>query len=146
MIVGLSNDDDEVMAVQLTYLDPESCDKADVRLQRQTFGMMGNSAVRLSAPRDRFLGLAEGVETALSVMQLFNVPCWACLSAARLGKIKIPKGVRTVCIFADNDEPGLDAARKAVRVYRSWGYSVEVRYPKQHGYDFNDVLLKRCQQ
>jgi len=46
--------------------------------------MMGSmptgAAVRLMAHED-VLGIAEGIETAMSASILFNVPCWAALNA-----------------------------------------------------------------
>jgi len=40
------------------------------------------------------LGLAEGVETGLSAMQIARVPVWCCLGAGRMHRIAIPSVVR----------------------------------------------------
>ena len=66
---------------------------------------MGAGAVQLAWPDD-VLGIAEGIETALSAAQLFGIPTWACLGASRMATVKIPDSVKTVRIFADNDEAG----------------------------------------
>jgi hypothetical protein len=88
------------------------------------------------------LGLAEGVETALSAYQLTNVPTWAVLGAERLDRITLPPWVRRVIIFADNDVAGRDAAQAAAGRYgRCDGLEVDVRLPPHKGDDWNDVLL-----
>jgi putative DNA primase/helicase len=72
-----------------------------------THGWKGSGAVRLGQPTNGELGLAEGLETALSATQLTGKPCWATLGADQLPKVAIPDGVRKVVIFADNDSNGV---------------------------------------
>ena len=93
---------------------------------------MGTGAIRLAAATET-LGLAEGVETALSAMQLSGVPTWSCVGARRMAKITIPPGVRTVHIFADNDAPGQAAAEDAAKRFSREGMTVHIKYPaKRH--------------
>jgi hypothetical protein len=47
------------------------------------------------------LGLAEGIETALSAMQLTGVPVWASLGGARLHRVELPPEVKEVHVFLD---------------------------------------------
>jgi phage/plasmid primase-like uncharacterized protein len=89
------------------------------------------------AKAGELLGLAEGVESALSAMQLHGVPCWASLGAARLALVAIPDHVRELVVFADNDRPGRDAAERVARNRRA-----VVKYPL-NGTDWNDHL-KEC--
>ena len=49
------------------------------------------------------LGLSEGVETALSVAALYDVPCWSGISATNLRNVALPFGVAWARLFADLD-------------------------------------------
>lgn len=66
-------------------------------------------AVRLM-PHGDVLGVAEGIETALSAHRIHGLPVWSCLNTALLAKFVPPPGVRRVVIFADKDVAGLEAA------------------------------------
>ena len=108
---------------------------------------MRGAAVKLAAPWWGELGLAEGVEDALSVLQLTGVPCWAVCGAARLREIDLPDDVMRVTIFRDNDEAGIAAAERAEWHYRSVvGVAARIWAPPGDGVkDWNQILQKRIQ-
>lgn len=143
MLGAIRDRDGTVTAVQRTYLAPDGKTKAPVEGAKLSLGPMGNGAVRLSEPHE-VLGLAEGIETALSASELYCIPVWATLSAGRLGTIDVPSTVRDVVIFADSGKAGIDGAFKAQDIYEERGLSVEVITPAAHFQrregDFNDVL------
>ena len=85
-----------------TYLSPIS-GKADVKEPRKMMGAMPSGAAVRLAPYTDVLGIAEGIETALSATALFGVPTWAALTAGLLQKWTPPKDVRTIYVFGDND-------------------------------------------
>ena len=95
-----------VIAVHRTFLDPAEARLADFERPKRALGSLQNGDVRLTAPRDGRLGLAEGIETALSAMQMFGVPCWATLGNERFGLVAIPESVRELHLFVDNDRGG----------------------------------------
>jgi len=128
-----------IIAVQTTLLTWKG-DKSPVTTPRITTGALGHGAVRLG-PAGEVLGLAEGVETALSAMQLSGVTCWATLGSQRLGRVTLPPAVRAVQIFADNDKPGLDAADCAAEAYSRRGLAVTIRRPPDGFVDWNDVAV-----
>jgi putative DNA primase/helicase len=107
-----------------------------------------NVAIRLFGFRDNSflgaglgtLGIAEGIETALSASVLFDVPVWAAISAPLLKKWRPPMGVQKVIIFGDNDEnfTGQEAAYSLARAL-SGDVKVEVKIPSIPGWDWNDV-------
>ena len=101
-------------------------------------GPIGNGAVRLSA-YVKVLGLAEGIETALSARQLFEIPMWAALGA-RVDKVSLPADVIEVQIFGDNGKRGHEAAEKARDVFTTAGKRVAVRYPPEEFDDWNEAL------
>jgi putative DNA primase/helicase len=49
------------------------------------------------------LGIAEGIETALSCKQLYNVNTWATMTSGFMKKFRVPAGVKNLIIFADRD-------------------------------------------
>jgi hypothetical protein len=107
--------------------------------RRITRGWLGGGAVQLTPPCEGELGLAEGVESALSATQLFGVPCWATLGAGRLDAIDLPNCVRRVHLFPDNDDAGRAAVDCAKRRYTNQLLPVRTWWPPD-GLDWNDVL------
>ncbi len=97
----------EIVAVQLTFLDPSGRRKADVEHPRRAIGPLGDAMLRL-APVAEHLGLAEGFETAWAASILENgAPVWATLGADRFCVVTLPPIVRRVTIYADYDAPSV---------------------------------------
>lgn len=98
-------------------------------------------AVRLM-PAAKTLGIAEGVETALSAAKLFDVPVWAALTAGNLARWEPPPGLDAVLIFGDNDASytGQAAAYELGKRLSLRRLHVEVRLPDMEG-DWNDVHM-----
>lgn len=94
------------------------------------------------------LGIAEGVETALSAAQIHDMPVWACLSAEMMMKWRPPQEVSAVVIFGDNDRSftGHAASYMLAKKLMSLGVqSVKVEIPDMpphmvRSWDWNDVL------
>jgi putative DNA primase/helicase len=116
--------------------------KADV--ERPRLFMPGpipkGAAVRLM-PCDATLGIAEGIETAMSAAMMFDMPCWAALNTSLLKAWEPPTGVSSVVVFGDNDVncAGQAAAYELARRLAPF-VSVRVEIPSQSGADWNDVL------
>lgn len=127
-----------------TYLDGSN--KIDAEVQRKLFTLteyQGSCAVRLFPVSDS-MGIAEGIETALSATQIYKVPTWATLNACLMERFKAPEGVKHLTIYADNDSHGrglgaaftcawknLLANNEVERVTVVWPATVN---------DFNDLL------
>jgi phage/plasmid primase-like uncharacterized protein len=133
MIAAVQRPDGAVIAIQRTFLTHDG-QKANIEPPRRNMGAFHDGAVRLAEPKDA-LGLAEGVEDALAAIQLVGVPCWAALGAGRMSSIAIPASVRTIHIFADDDETGRKAAEKTAEYHRTRGRLVHLRYPPP---EYND--------
>ena len=92
------------------------------------------------------LGIAEGIETALSASAMFEMPVWAAISSAMLAKWSPPDGCEEVAIFADNDPKfGGQAAAFALAHRLATGRSavpVTVHVPDRVGEDWADVYLR----
>lgn len=98
------------------------------------------AAIRLHEPGP-VLGIAEGIETALSASKLFGVPCWAAVNATMLAAWVPPEGVREVVVFGDNDSgfAGQAAAYQLAQRIRASGVLARVEIPSEIDTDFNDV-------
>ena len=142
MIAALRRPDKTVIAVQVTLLRSRDAAKAPSSSPRLNIGRMGTGAVHLDrtdgAIRIGELGLAEGIETALSATALSGVPTWATLGGSRLPNITIPRTGKTVRIFADGDAAGEHAARRAADKYEADGKRVILHRPAPQFGDFND--------
>jgi putative DNA primase/helicase len=107
------------------------------------------AAVRLMPYADT-LGIAEGIETALSAAILFNVPCWAALNTSLLKSWAPPTGIKHVIVFADADAKyaGQAAAYELARQIASkdGAPEVAVKVPKTAGADWNDVLREQVRR
>ena len=142
LVAAIRSTDGAITAVQRTWLATDGAGKADLMPNKMTLGPMGMGAVKL-APCSERLGLAEGIETAISATQIYQWPVWACLSAMRLSTISPPEGVRDLVIFADAGKVGVEEAFKAQDHFEAKGFSVEVITPAADfgdASDFNDAL------
>jgi len=98
------------------------------------------SAIRLGPVR-KVMGVAEGIETALSFGALHKIPTWALISNTILEKWEPPEGCEKVIIAGDNDKNFVGQASAyalACKLSRK-GYEVEVRLPDEAGTDWNDA-------
>jgi hypothetical protein len=130
----------EVVAIHRTFLVADGRKKAPVSQNKMALGRCTGGAVRLVDHVDEMV-LAEGIETALSVLQATTKPTWACLSTSFLKTVILPPEVTTVIIAADGDEPGEKAAKEAARRFYTEGREVKIARPPA-GMDFNDLLMK----
>jgi putative DNA primase/helicase len=94
-------------------------------------------------PAGPVLGIAEGIETALSAAIIDAVPVWSALNTSLLARFEPPPGIERLVIYADRDEPGLLAAirlQERLQGRIRAGLSVEVRVPRAPAADWNDSL------
>lgn len=106
-------------------------------------------AIRFGEPHE-VLALAEGIETALSVVVATGLPCWACICAHGLEAVEIPDGVREVLIFADKDRSLTGERAAQALAERLKGGCVTTRVvtireeipETEKGIDFNDLLCR----
>ncbi len=138
MVASVQRGDGQISAIHRTYLLPGGRGKARVHKPKMALGPIGRGAVRLG-PVQPALGLAEGIETALSAMQIFGIPCWAALGAGMAG-VEVPKEAIEVQIFGDNGPPGHEAAQKAAEAFKHQGRRVFLRFPPPGFDDWNSFL------
>jgi hypothetical protein len=79
-----------IIAIHRTFLDPATGRKARFPRPKRALGPLLSGAVRLAMPANGQLGLAEGIESAISAMALNSVPTWATLGFDMFGLVTIP--------------------------------------------------------
>jgi putative DNA primase/helicase len=114
----------DIVTIHRTFLDHHGPGKAPVPSPKKLTkavrdGATRGAAIRLAEPDD-LLALAEGIETALAVMENTGVPAWVTISAGGLESIEVPTMVRRVEIWGDRDRSGAgqNAAWAAARRLR----------------------------
>lgn len=119
------------------------------RIDRKLLGTRfdGTTAIKLTPDAEiaSSLAVAEGIETALSVLEDAPWPIWAMGSEGGLRALPVLGGVDTLTIFADNDESGVgqQAARDVGMRWVDAGREVFVHTPPKVGHDFNDLVGAR---
>ncbi|MBJ6123624.1 toprim domain-containing protein [Sphingomonas mollis] len=140
-MIAAAHDNAGFVSIQRTFLDPSTGGKAPVGKAKRALGKLGRAAIRLSAPASH-MGLAEGIEDALSVTILRNVPCWAAAGIERYCWIEFPPAVRSVTIYS---QPGLAAEAAIDRARQNFArqdITLSVELPPGAG-DWNDFLQAR---
>ncbi|WP_309630344.1 toprim domain-containing protein [Brevundimonas sp.] len=146
LVARISDADDRLTAVELTYLDPNGLPATGLRLGRKTVGQVPpGAAVRLS-PAAREMLVGEGVVTTLSAMDRFHLPGWALMAANNLAAWTPPAGVRRVLIAADRGAAGEAAAAKLRRRLVRQGLDVRVTWPEPPFGDWNEVAVAAASQ
>lgn len=139
LIAAVRDGDSELVTVHVTYLTSEGAKIADYdarKILSPLTGRFGCSAQLM--PAHDVLGIAEGIETALSAMKLTGIPTWAALNSSLLTKFEVGPEVAKLVIFADRDIAGLEAAAKLMEKLQE-KVQLDFRLPKI-GKDWNDTL------
>jgi len=139
MIASVSLDEGPV-AIHRTFLSASGDNRAHFKKTKRALGSLGEAAVRLFAPAEGRLGLAEGIESAMSAYALTGIPTWATLGNERFGLVAIPESVSELHLFVDHDAGGDLAAKRGRDAYLRAGRHIQVRRPKSRGTDWNDEL------
>jgi hypothetical protein len=120
---------------------------------------LSGGSIQLGKP-EKILHVTEGIENALSVMQVQRQAVWSCVSSTLLMKFEPPKGIEHVFIWADKDRPkvkpngetseaGLDAAMTLLERLLEKNIKATIIMPtedipdNEKGLDWNDVLIRQ---
>jgi hypothetical protein len=116
--------------------------KAAIDNCKLTLGQLRHGGVWLTPVNEinEQLAVAEGIETALSVRQITNLPTVAALSAAGMRSFRWLPRVRHLWIAADNDEVGRGAAEALLAWALRAGLQAHIKLPARGKNDFNDLL------
>ena len=109
----------EEQGVHRTFLDASGA-----KLDRKMLGRQGVIRVSRDDAVTMSLGIAEGLEDALSVLISGWSPVWAATSAGAIARFPVLPGVESLTVFADADDAGLEAAQRCAE---RWAASGDVR-------------------
>jgi hypothetical protein len=141
-----------IQAVQRIYLRDGGFGSV-VKDGTMMLGPVGGAAMQLvPIVINRELHIAEGLESALSVMMMNNWPTWAMGSCGAIERLPVLDGVDRLVIWADHDRvdprtgrrPGIAAAEICRDRWCAAGRQVTARVPQREGEDPADVWRARC--
>jgi hypothetical protein len=136
MIAAVENDLG-LVAVQRTFLASDDVLRKPIPKPKVALGLLGTAAIRLVPATDE-LGLAEGIEDALSATQWFGTPTWALGGVERLAFVAIPEKVRRVIVYGDRGRAADRLLEKAREHLTANGRDLISRVPEHHD-DWNDA-------
>lgn len=138
-MVGLFRDihTNEPCGIHRTALD-----QSGGKIGRMMLGRANGAAVKLTQQADVLgdLGIAEGIETALSVANGGRQAVWAVCSAGALKQFPVLDAWKSLTIWADHDPVGLASARNTAKRWSAAGKDACVKFPSIERTDFNDLL------
>ena len=133
----------EQMSLHRTWITATG--KADVDPNRMLLGGHTSKHGVIRLYPDEYasigLGIAEGIETALSLAHEYQ-PVWAAINAGNMGSIPVLNGIECLTIAVDTDDAGRSATESLSRRWHEAGIKVR-HFRVEHG-DLNDHLEVRC--
>jgi phage/plasmid primase-like uncharacterized protein len=140
--MSLATDAKQMRGLHLTGLRQDDSGRWQ-RIERRYLGPKAGCVVRAWCDESvtTGLGIAEGVETALSLAHAFT-PVWACLDAGNLASFPALDGIEVLTIAADHDPAGIAAAEACAERWIRAGREVRVVLASSPKTDMNDVVLE----
>jgi len=141
MVSKIVSHSDRAVNLHITYLTDDGR-KADVTPAKKVMPgkLPDGSAIRLSKAAP-VMGVAEGIETAISASVMFDIPVWACVNGTLLSKWMPPEVAEQITVFGDNDANYTGHAKAyhlANRLEVQFKRRVNVMIPPEPGTDWND--------
>jgi len=141
-LVGLITDPITRVPVSLhfTWITPTG--KAAIEPPRRTLGGHRSKGVIRLYPDEYVstgLGIAEGIETALSLAHRMR-PVWSCVNKANLAKLPVLAGIECLSIAVDKDKDG-GGAKAAMHCGNRWAQAgASVLWIEPFTGDINDLV------
>jgi hypothetical protein len=134
----------ELVGLHRTYLDSSGTQKADVLAPKKLLAVRDRAttgAVIRLAEAGQVLGVTEGIETGLAVMEATGIPVWAAISAGGMEDVELPPTVQRLELWADHDANGRGQRAAEIRAAQAVaaGLEVAIVLPREPG-DWLDVL------
>ncbi len=152
MISMFSAPSGAVVTLHATYLRSNGSGKAPVPSPKKILGVPVRGATKggaiwLYKPKAGKLGLAEGVESALSLHLIQRIPVWSAFCADNLAAIRLPDEVNEIFIGVDIDVSGKGerVAMTLAQRLKRWRPALEVSLVLPDGEgprDLNDELRR----
>jgi hypothetical protein len=149
MVLPIRNAEGKFKGIHVTWLNAEINGKRELNPQRQTYGLLKVNFVVLTKmdwdhPSPK-LCVAEGVETALAMMQLTGLPGIAAAGQSFFQHLEPPRCAEYI-IAPDNSDDGSSRKEAGLLAQRLVGSVVRIAMPNRPeggkpGYDWNDALV-----
>jgi len=141
MVSAVQDGSRKITGIHRTYLAVDGKGKAPVKKSKKMSGVCWGGAIRLcpAAPK---MGIAEGIETSLSVMVATGLPVWAAASMGNMAAVELPDIVREIvlCVDGDSDLVAMEKVMEKAKDFHALrGRKVSIARPPE-GMDFNDLL------
>ena len=150
MVAVVCGPDLKPVTMHRTFLRPDGLAKAEMASPRKLMpgSLPDGACVQLCDYTGGALGIAEGIETAMSASALYEMPVWAAINSAMLAKWVPPEGCEEVAVFGDNDPKfgGQAAAYSLAHRLGVKGIDVSVHIPPTPGTDWNDIWQSRSKR
>lgn len=159
ILTPIRNASGKLVSIHRTFVSIDGASKAPVPdCKKLMTGMehLTGSIARLFPPSEDpelkgILGIAEGLETCLSVRAITGMPVWMGVSATLMQGIDIPDWVTHLVIWADLDTSrrGEEAADLLADIAEKRGIKVTIYFPnfkltsEVTTFDWNDVLVNQ---
>ena len=155
LIAAIRDVDGNIVTLHRTYLDNNGT-KANVESARKMMSVPAGKqvtgcAIQLGGkPNHGIIGVAEGMETALSAFRATGIQTWSCVSARIMEAFIVPADIHTVIIWADKDRSltGELSANTLKARLEEEGLNVFILLPQDtipinaKSIDWNDVLME----
>jgi len=110
MIAPIHDCLDKMIGIHITHLEKvdgrwiKSTKVKAAKKQRKLVKTISGGSIRLHRMDANHLGIAEGIETALAVREMYGVTCWSVMNATGMEKfhLPVPKPLK-LTIYADRD-------------------------------------------
>jgi hypothetical protein len=143
-VVALLRDirSDKPKAIQRIFLKADGSDRLRDTMGKATLGPAAGCVCKLSRNEDVCLGLGltEGVEKGLAILNAGWAPIWVSCGTSGMAKFPVLAGIECLTVFADHDAGGQRAATECAQRWADAGKHVRIVTPKIAGFDWNDAL------
>lgn len=151
MIAVVRDTHGKPLTLHRTFLSEDGSGKASVSRQKMMMAQpreLKGACIRIdepvATPNGKIIGIAEGIETALSVREATGCPMWVGISDRIMEQVVFPDDVKIVVVWADIEPSGagLRAANKIKETLEPKGISVIIEAPfvmNREKADWNDV-------
>lgn len=153
MLAMVRNVEGKPVTMHRTFLDPVNHKKANILRSKMIFAAIEDvrgCSIQLDQPvmvnekGEKLIGIAEGIENALSVREATGVPMWVGISDRLMEMVKLPEDVKYVLIWADIEPSGagMAAAKRMKERLEKEGRQAKIIAPgvsNSGKVDWNDV-------
>ena len=136
--------ENKIQSVQAIYLDKNTLNKADINIDKKTFGSNGGVGVVVSpgANEDAITYITEGIETGLSVRDAVqNERVFVSLGKQNMASIDPNLLTNKIVLCLDNDGKSIHNDKiilQTIERLKLHGKEVKIAIPNRKG-DFNDI-------